>query len=109
MTLTLLLALQAAAPPAPAPEVRPISFDLARYRAAQPDCGRPTGSDILICGRRPVNGYPLDEMARLFEAGPLVAEIGLGGTVRGAAFVESVTFPGGMRSNRVMVGIKMPF
>lgn len=109
MTLTILLALQAA-PTAPAARpVDPIAFDLATYRASAPDCGRPTGSDILVCGRRPASGYPLEEMAKLFESGPLVAEKRLGGNVIGRAFVEGVEFPGGMRSNRVMIGIKMPF
>lgn len=109
MALIFLLALQAAAPPAASPEIRPISFDLARYRAGPAECGRPTGSDILVCGRRPANGYPLDAMAKLFERGALMAETGLGGSLRGAVVVESADFPGGMRSNRLLVRVKMPF
>jgi hypothetical protein len=116
MSLTLLLALQTAAPPPP-PLVAPIDFDLARYRIegsslALPgrDCAGGAGAAIVVCGRRRSGGaYPMEEMERRYAQGPLVAEIGLTGAMRGRAYVESVEFPGGQVSNRVMVGIRLPF
>jgi hypothetical protein len=114
MTPVLLLAL--AAPPAPAPAPAPpaslegVAFDLKLYRpSARPDCGDPAAAGILVCGRRPGNAYPLDKMARQFEAGPMDAETGLFGQVRGRAWVEHVSFPGGQEANRIMFGIKLPF
>jgi hypothetical protein len=115
MSLALMLALQAAAAP-PAPLVAPIDFDLARYRSGEPGLALPGrdcaggGAAIVVCGRRRSGGaYPLEEMERLFGSRALVAETGLTGAMRGRAFVESVEFPGGQISNRIMVGIKLPF
>ena len=117
MSLVLILALQAAAPASPpAPLVAPIDFDLARYRSGEPGLALPGrdcaagGAAIVVCGRRRSGGaYPLEEMERLFAQGTLVAETGLVGAMRGRAYVESVEFPSGQVSNRVMVGIKLPF
>jgi hypothetical protein len=112
MSLTLLLALQAAAP---APILAPIDFDLARLPRLDPGgfggpaCNRADPNSIVVCGRRGRGTYPLDEMAARFEPRPIRAEIGLIGNLRGAAFLESVVLPGGQVSNRVMVGIRLPF
>jgi hypothetical protein len=116
MSLLLLAGLQAAAaaaaPPSAPPAPRRIDFDLATYKAG-PDAGGCTpgdGSDIVVCGPRRTNGtYPYERMARIFESGPLDAETGLTGTLRGRAYVESVGLPSGFTSNRIMVGIKLPF
>jgi hypothetical protein len=114
MIPVLLLAL-AAAPeptvPAGAIDVRKVEFDLGRYRPSPPpDCGSPAAAaDILVCGRRPATAYPLDKMARQFEAGPTDAETGLFGSVRGGAYVERHAFSNGMEANRIMFGIKLPF
>ena len=115
MGLAFLLALQAAtaAPPAPAA----IDFDLARIEPlehglarAGRGCGARAADEILVCGVRPRGGdYPLGEMARLFEPRPIVAETGVTGNVRGRLFVDSATLANGMVSNRVMVGIRLPF
>ena len=113
MGLAVLLAVQAAAA-APAP--MPIDFDLARLRAADPFgesrvCDRTAADAIVVCGRRVPRGaaYPMAEMARRYERGPLVAETGLGGSVTGRAFVEAVELDRGAVSNRFMIGIRIPF
>jgi hypothetical protein len=119
MALALMLVLQAAAaqsapaPPAPAA----IDFDLARYRSADTDpwsidrrCRSTDPSTVVVCARRRGGGYPMEEMERLFAVEPLVAEVGIGGggaTAR--AYVESVPMNRGEVSNRVMVGIRLPF
>jgi hypothetical protein len=119
MSLALLMSFQAAAAPAPPPaaaqDVRAIDFDLARIRSADIQsieslfaCDRSQGADIVICGRRSGNAYPLAEMRGIFETGPLRAETHIGGATA-RAYVESVKFPNGMTSNRAMVGIKLPF
>ena len=116
MALVFLLALQAAAPP---PALGAIDFDLARVRPAEfgldgagrtRGCDRADSSTIVVCGRRPSGvGYPLQEWARIFEPRPIVAETRLTGNLSGRAYVESVAFPNGEISNRVMVGVKLPF
>jgi hypothetical protein len=115
MSLALMLVLQAAVPPpAPARAVAPIEFDLARVGTGAPgrDCAAGDPGAIVVCGRRRSGGvgaYPLEEMAAIFEPGPLVAETGLIGTIRARAFVESVEIGPGQVSNRLMVGIRLPF
>lgn len=112
MLLSLLLALQAAAPaPAAIPLDGSVEFDLARYRPGEARCGeeRP-GEEILVCGRRQAG--PIDPdgtLARRYETGPFMAETRLSRSVTGRAFVESATLPGGRITNRAMVGIKMAF
>jgi hypothetical protein len=107
--------LQAAAPPPPPPLVAPIDFYLARYRpgdfgAPGRDCRSGDAAAIVVCGRRSSTGtYPLDEMAAIFESGPLIAETRLTGNLQGAAFVEAVELAPGLVSNRFMVGIRLPF
>ena len=115
MKLFLLLSVQAAAAPAPAPaaptRVDPIDFDLARLKPAGPaaDCDRSQGSDIVVCGRRRGYVYPLEAMARIYEAKPLRAQTGIGGSAVADVHVEDATMPNGMVSHRLMFGIKLPF
>lgn len=114
MSLALMLVLQAAVPPPPAPLVAPIDFDLARYRpgdfgTANRACRSGDPAAIVVCGRRSPGTYPLDEMAAIFEPRPLVAETGLTGNLRARAFVDAVELAPGMVSNRLMVGIRLPF
>jgi hypothetical protein len=113
MSLALLIALQAA--PAAAGgkpvDVRTIQFDLSRYRPTPADCAASPG-DILVCGRWPAASLSAAEMARLaglYEQGPIDAETGLFGKVRGRIYTEQVAMPAGQTSKRAMVGIRMPF
>ena len=118
MSLILIAALQAAAPAAPQPMAR-IDFDLADIRPAEVDglrldplrdCPRASPDEILVCGRRPRrDDYPMEAMARLFAPQPIVAEMRLGGDLTGRAFVDSVVLDRGAVSNRVMIGITLPF
>ena len=114
MAVALWLALQAASPAPPA-GAAPVDFDLADVPEAAPGlrrtCRGADSDEIVVCGQRRRGGgdYPLEAMARIFETKPIVAETGIGGGAVARAFVESVTMPNGEVSNRVMVGIKLPF
>lgn len=112
---------QAAAPAAPPPPPPPsarllrIDFDLGRYRpaggasAACPGAGAAPG-EVVVCGpRRQGGSYPFAQWARTFATGPLVAEIGVAGNMRGDIHVESVAMDRGAVSNRVMVRLTVPF
>ena len=117
MSLALMLAVQAAAPAAAAPA--PIDFDLARLRPIQFELDTVGGSDgcrrddadaILVCGRRARGGaFPFAEMARRYAVEPIVAEIGLGGNLRGGLVTEAYPLDRGAVSNRAMVRIRLPF
>jgi hypothetical protein len=116
MPLAFLLALQAAAAAAPAaaPVIVDSDFDLARYQPPAlglpgRDCGRADPSAITVCGRRAAGAYPLAEMARIFEPRHIVAETGIAGNLSGNVRVESVPMDRGQVSNRVLVGIRLPF
>ena len=107
MPLLLLLVLQAAAPALPA-----IDFDLARLRApdARPSQDAGDGAQVVVIGRRPPpNAYRLPDLTGRWQERPVRAETSLGGGAVARAYVESVEFPGGQISQRVMVGIRMPF
>ena len=116
MSLILMAALQAAAPVAP-PDVARIDFDLSDIRRTEGPigglslgCSRRSPDEILVCGRRASGeDYPMAEMGRLFAEQPIVAEMSLGGTITGRAFVESVVLDRGAVSNRIMFGIRLPF
>ncbi len=116
MSLMLSFALQAAAS-APAAPVLNVDFDLADVRPTEwsigsmaQRCDRQGPGDIVVCGRRSSEGaYPYAEMARLFEPRRIVAETQIGRGMTGRAFVESVTLGDGAVSQRVMVGIRVPF
>jgi hypothetical protein len=120
MSLALMMLVQAAAPAPPAPPALPalatIDFDLARYRPADldrwtlgPSCTRTDPTAIIVCGRRSHATYPLEEMARLFEPGRIVAETGIAGNLVGGVRVEGVELQPGVVSNRLLVGIRVPF
>ena len=114
MPPVLALLLQAvAAPPSALPA---IDFDLARYRAAGFDLGfgqrgcRPSGDEILVCGRRDEGGaYPLDRMERLYGPRRLLANIGIAGNLRADIHNEAVPMDRGAVSNRVLIGLHLPF
>jgi hypothetical protein len=112
MPIILVLTLQAASAPPPA-RVEAIAFDLGDYRPSpqgSSGCGRAEPSEILVCGLRERAGdYPLEEQQRRYAGRPLRAETMIGGNVQLRAFVDSATMPNGEVSNRVMVGIRMPF
>jgi hypothetical protein len=108
MGLAWMMALQLAAPEVPVGIV-PVDFDLAEYRPDE-GCGSSSGSTIVVCGRRPSGGdYPFEAMAKLFEQKRIVAETKLVGGVTARAFVQRVELPQDQVSNRVMVGLKLPF
>jgi hypothetical protein len=114
MALTLLLALQAAASPAERGAVAPVDFDLARAKPGEPvlrrACAGATPGEIVVCGRPPPGGdYPLEEMAKIYETGPLDSEVSLGDGVRGSVTVDSVAMPNGEISKRVMVNVGVKF
>jgi hypothetical protein len=115
MSLALFLALQAAAAaPAPARPLVPLDFDLARFSPegfALPGwaCSRGDPAAITVCGRRVAGAYPLAEMARIFEPRRLVAETRLTGNLIGDVHVESAPMDRGAVSNRVMIGLRLPF
>ena len=120
MSLFLVLSLQTAAvtspaPPATSPTVEPriaaIDFDLARIRSEGGDCGGGAAGEVLVCGRRRSGGaYPLDHWDRIFgPERPIRAEMGLGGNLTGRIYSDAVPMDRGLVSNRVMVGIKLPF
>jgi hypothetical protein len=93
-------------------------FDLAGVRpaddldllSAREACRRQSPDEILVCGRRrSADGYPMEEMERVFATRPIVAEMSIGGGAAGRAFVESAALDRGAVSTRVMVGIRLPF
>jgi hypothetical protein len=115
MSLSLILALQAATPAAPA-ALAAIDFDLARLPPAgfEPwSTGRRcAGGDpeaITVCGRRTGGAYPLDEMARIFEPRPLRAEMNVADNMIADAHVEAGPMDRGAVSNRAMVRLRLGF
>ena len=132
MSLLLVLSLQAAAAATPAASApppagtgqrwampvlivrdggaSPIAFDLDGLRLAG-SCGGGAAADILVCGpRRRAGAFPMAYWARIFGPEPPIrAETDLGGGVQGRIHSEAVPMDRGAVSNRVMVGIRMPF
>ena len=113
MPLALLLALQAAAVPAPA--IPRIDFDLARFSEnelgmGRSACRRDDTNAIVVCARRGHGDYPLAEMARIFEPGRIVAETRLTGNLTGDVHLEEGHFADrGVVPKRIMVGLRLPF
>ena len=108
MPLALLLSLQAGAPPTPV-ALAPVDVDIAALARTR-RCAPGTGAEIVVCGRRePGGGYPMEEMARRYERGPLAAEIGIGGGATAAATLEQAPLDRGAVSNRVMIRVRIPF
>lgn len=121
MVLSLVLALQMAATATPAPAAPrwavparsasgPLDFDLARHQPAGGCAGAGAG-EVLVCGRRrsAAEDFPMGHWARIFAERPIRAEMDLGGNVQGRIHAEAVPMDRGAVSNRVMVGIRMPF
>jgi hypothetical protein len=112
MSLSLILALQAAMPAAP-PALAAIDFDLSRFQPAEPRLpGRCAAGDpeaITICGRRTRGTYPLDEMARIFEPGPLRTEMSVAHNMTADVHVEAGPIDRGAVSNRAMVRLRLGF
>ena len=135
MSLILMLSVQAAAvaiPAAPAPPPAPatsgprwampamtgadgtptaLAFDLASYRGEGGSCSGIGAAEILVCGPRRRGGgdYPLAQWARIFAARPIRAEMDLGGGAQGRIYSEAVPMDRGAVSNRVLIGVRMPF
>ena len=114
MSLALMMLVQAAAPAPLA--LAAVDFDLARYQPADaerwalgPACDRADPSAIVVCGRRGRGTYPLEEMAELYEPHRILAETGIIGNLRGGVRVEAVELQPGVVSNRLLVGIRIPF
>ncbi|WP_066516649.1 hypothetical protein [Sphingobium cloacae] len=98
MVFHLILALQGTGS-VDAPAIPP-DFDLQHVKASE-------DSAIIVTGRRTSQRI---ERAPVSEEPPLGrAEVGLFGKARADVHVESHSLAGGAISNRVMVGIKMPF
>lgn len=114
MSLALILAMQAAAMPAPLP-LAPIDFDLARHRPLEQGlpgrgCRADDPAPIMVCARRRSGGsYPMDEWARIFAPRPLRAERDLGNGATLGFHAQAVEIAPGLVSNRVMFGLRMPF
>lgn len=102
----------AATPPsvtAPAPII-PSTFDLRRVTpaAGQPCRGR--SNEIVVCGRTDPSRDrvpALDDTK--FAAKPIRAEIGLIGAAKGVVRTEQQEIAPGQVSQRVLVGVKLPF
>ena len=113
MSLAFALLLQTAA--AQASPLPAIDFDLARYHPAGFDLGfgqtgcRRSGDAIVVCGRRGAGAYPLEQMERIYGPRRLMADIGIAGNLRGDIHTEAVPMDRGAVSNRVMVGLRLPF
>jgi hypothetical protein len=113
VSLALLLALNAAAAPADPPALLELDFDLARLSPPQLGlpgrCNRADPSAIVVCARRGGGQYPLEEMAHIFAPRRLIAETRLIGNLVGDVHVESGGLDRGAASNRIMVGVRLPF
>jgi hypothetical protein len=107
MSLALLLALQSAPQPPAAP--LGMEFDLAKVKPSDPCRSGGSGSDIVVCGRRPRGDYDMEKWARIFATEPLLAEKGIGPGAVVRAYGESVAMPDGQVSKRAMVGVRVKF
>ena len=92
----------------------PVDYDLAKAPSewsmnATGRCGSQDGAEIVVCGRRGGGGYPMEKWERIFAQKPLVAEADIGRGATARAYVQRVEMPNGEVSNRMMVGIKLPF
>ncbi|MCJ8155812.1 hypothetical protein [Sphingomonas sp. LaA6.9] len=107
------------APAATAEPVAAQDFDLrdmvqqdtdTRLSSHSDGCDSRDETEIVVCAQRgPKDGQRLPSLPSGFDEKPLVAETGLLGDITGKVSVETVEFPGGVESNRVMFTIKTPF
>ncbi len=107
MPLILLLGLQVAIA-APVPT----DFDLAKYRPS-PSCESVSPYDVVVCGRRHADRNRLYPIEGDYETGPFMAQTNIGNMKAGIAgerkdFSQDSAH-NGMVSNRIMVGLKIPF
>lgn len=117
MSLTLLLALQAASPAQPDPalgdfDLRDVGVTKGLESPPSPDagCGADAVDEIVVCGSRNRDeSYRLRPLPPAFGGKPLIAETGLSGNVTAAIQVGSVQFSNGMISKRIMVTFTSPF
>lgn len=121
MSLTLVLALQAAAPMLEGTEAE--RFDLKDFESgegAPPRLGEPITNrcaevapgEILVCGSRGGSKrYRIQPLPPVYSSeGALPeAKTGLGGGATGRVYVESVGMPDGNISKRIMIGIGTKF
>jgi hypothetical protein len=117
MSLALMLVLQAATSVQPVPGAR--DFDLKNLRPAEgfelkpasiPECGDDAADEIVVCGSRSQSDrYRLPPLPSPYQTKPVIAEIGVIGDVSARIRVESVEFPNGMISKRLMVTFTTPF
>ncbi len=85
-------------------------FDLRRITPAPAKACTGSADEIVVCARHDVGRdrvHALDD-ARFTER-PVRAEVGLAGSLSGAVRVDSQVIGAGQVSQRVLVGIKMPF
>lgn len=87
---------------------RPASDDLRTYPALAP-CSATDTADILVCGKPLRDRYRLSppDTARFEHDGK--AEIGIKDNLTGAAEVESAEIAPGIKSNRMMLRLKLKF
>ena len=106
MAVSLLLAMQAAAP-----AVEPVGFDLgALDRRRSEECGAARGDEILVCGRLDDPRYRLpnvQEAERSLALPRAEIQLGNGATVR--AQLDAVPMDRGAVSNRIMIGFGLRF
>lgn len=115
MSLSLILALQAATPAAPL-ALAGIDFDLARFRPAGAApwgtgrrCRIGDPETITVCGRRAGGAYPLDEMALIFAPRPLRTEMNVADNMTADVHLEAGPTDRGAVSNRAMVRLRLGF
>jgi|GEM_PF-7054947 len=103
MPLILLLGLQAAIVPTVPP-----NFDLAKYRPSA-SCESSGPYEVVVCGRRHADRNRILPIEGSFEAGPLLAETGVGGNMKLGVVAEPTRLSNGTVSNRMMIRLKVPF
>ena len=90
----------------------PMDFDLAKYKPSE-SCESVSPYDVVVCGRRHVDRNRIYPIEGDYETGPFMAQTRIGGMNVGIAgerkdFSQDSAH-NGMVSNRMMVGIKIPF
>ena len=86
----------------------PGSFDLRTYPAPAP-CSTPKTDEIVVCGKPLRDRYRLPPIDSTRFESNAKAEMGIKGDLTGAAEVESAQIGPGLKSNRMMLRLKLPF
>ena len=121
----LVLAFQVAAAAPASTVIVLIDFDLARYVASDFEAGFGTQNchrsadpaAIIVCGRRGGGDYPLARMTRIYGPRRIFADVPIAGNPRGGIHMDRVDLDLGATqsalpdhiSNRIMVGLRLPF